>query len=257
MRMAVRGGSVLRVCGSIQAEAGWPPVKDAKDRVPKGSRKSICQWVSFLWNGSWGEEEEATCQGTGLVQEPCTCGTGFGEVGACRERGHSRGGLSARPAPRDILPSHWQLHKGKSRTQIRTPGSTGFQLAFVPSPVLSQRLTWGAQGRDTVNSPGVFSRSFSSVQVPSFTLIGWQLPHCFLTCWKITSAPSAPPFLPHPSCSKTTEYFPGWVFLPASSQLPIVPDLRPRALSGLCPDFISHADLCGSPLSLTLSSLLC
>lgn len=92
--------------------------------------------------------------------------------------------------------------------------------------------------------------SLSSVHMPSFTLIGQQLPHCSLTCWKITSALSAPPSFPNYSYTKMTESVPWLCIPPLKFTAPHCPRPEVPGLSR-CPDFISYADLC------TLLSVLC
>lgn len=147
-----------------------------------------------------------------------------------------------------FLQAHRKLHKGNSGTRINTEKHRP-RLAFLLSAALSRSRKGGTRMRHSQFPRGLFY-SLSSVHMPSFTLIGQQLPHCSLTCWKITSALSAPPSFPNYSYTKMTESVPWLCIPPLKFTAPHCPRPEVPGLSR-CPDFISYADLC------TLLSVLC
>lgn len=89
---------------------------------------------------------------------------------------------------------------------------------------------------------GLFS-SLSPVQIPFFTPIGPQFPHCSSL---VRNHPRPARLLPQsPFLQTGREHLPGCL-LPSSSQPPLSAPCGPRAPRALGAGFISHADLCSS-----------
>lgn len=171
------------------------------------------------------------------------CGPGFREARACGERGHLPG--RAVPLPRGaILPStlktaQKEVWTTKVNTEPHGP-PTGFPL----SAVLSHTVSRGAQECGTLSSPGVFSLPFPRFK--SHSLL--RLAHNYLIVPRLLEnhiRPRPPP-LPIPLTPERQSLSLAVSSSPQVHSSPLSATCCPRAPSPLCPDFISHADLCSS-----------
>lgn len=186
----------------------------------------------------------ASCQGASFTQEPHARRPGFRKALAIGTEATSQGGPSAGRSGTPF-PAHGKLHEGRFGTQMLAPSSVGLQLALLS-------LSGGYEDVALSIPQGSFLPPFlhsSSILHSDWPTITSLFPHLLGN----RICPLRPSLLPQfLLLQNDRQYFPGWVFLPSSSQLAIVlSTCCPRALSGLCPDFIGHADLCGASPSLS------
>lgn len=179
--------NVLPVHGSAQVDAGRPPVKDGKDGIPKGARKSHLPVSQRLekWRGKGEPPANGRAQPRTLPFE-----TGFREARPLG-RGHFLGRLSA--APQEHSSKHTEIRTGsRVLSAVFSQGLKGHKNAALSSP------------EGSFIFPFLCSNSILHSDWPTITSL---CPHLL----EITAALSTPPSFP--LTPKRLRVFP-WLCIP-------------------------------------------
>lgn len=121
---------MLPVFGNAQVKAEWPPVKDVRDRIPKGSQKSHLP-VSQRFVKCEPRRGRGSQLPRGKARPGTSCsGTGVPEGTGHRERGHFPGRAGRRPQ-RDTLPSTLRTAQREIRNTNVSTKQHRLQLALL------------------------------------------------------------------------------------------------------------------------------